>query len=935
MFSKLLDLFLKFVTLLLAIVLAVSVIAALVSFNIEQITLRPENVKALLRDNHLYSDLMPQLAAEAMPQLFAVGDFGGSQIPVNDIAKYLNDDDWIFLVNELFPSDWLQTQVESMIDAAFAWLEGDTASLVLAVDLGSVQQRLDETTRREIAQRLVNSWPECTEKDITSFAEQELEGNTDTLAVCQPVGDYAFLYDSVVTMVSSELSGLSQALNPSDGLEITSREFHNFEQIQMAARWSPFVPLAVMSLIFLSARSWAGRLRWWSIPIMLGGLIALLLALVVPMSLELIILPFGFSLPAALLATLNDILGIILIPITRAVTIQAGVMIGVGLSFFAAASIIAERAKTASVDADAPVVAASAELKDLLSKPHRRQVIKLIKSIRRDLKARRTVRLLLRTLWIVSILLSAGILLADFYFPEIKGLIPYGITLVLLVGLISAFAIWVPPYRLARRLDTRFKLYDRATTALEIETAKKTLTYLESVLLTQANEILSRVRREIKNWPQVPWLEAQTLLASLAIVGGVLYTTMGWAEGARSAPQPLPPLGDEYLRGLADNPRLAHPYIWDTEDASPAESSDLLPPNSAQEAMQILAEALGDEAMAAGVVQALEHGDPQAAAEALRRLADQSDKLSDTTLDELAEAMRQAAQEMSEIAPEMASQLERTANVLDGTGTAAQILHEGAEKLSEISPLYAGVIEQMAENVAANDYEAAAESLQQAADALSAIDPQLAENLEAYVDAVAQQDIQAIADALQGAAEMMEGQDPDLARELDKTARALEGETPGLTARSLEDLAKEMAALEGGTSGAPQPGGEMAQVPGASQSGQSSEGGQNSEGGQDGGSGAGAGAGSMIGASASEAAVDIDLDSLNLETIPVELDSAEGGGRPGEGPPEGPPSTSFSSQSGFVPVSNIPDEIKRTGQDLLTYPNELIDVVRTYFSPPR
>ncbi len=953
---KLFDLFLKLVTLILAIGLTISLIAAIVLFNVERTMLQPDNLKSYLVENHLYDQLAPNMTIEVIPQIVPLINLEESQLPINEALDYLSKDDWQFIIDKVLPSSWLQAQTERAIDNTFSWLNGDKRSLVITVDMSTVQQRLDQPTRVEIAERLVSSWPECTGEEIQAFANSSNSQGIDNLSVCQPTGEYLFLRDPIVEMIATELneSLKSTQRDHERGMaefELISTRINHFKQIQRGAKWSPLLPLALIILIGFTARTWPARFRWWSVPLTFGGLLALCLGLLVPISLEIILMPLGLSLPAAATASLFDILGLIISPITKAISMQAGVVIGVGLVFFAAPYIIEERLKkqkktTAKRAEPTPV--------QVEARPQihaRKSVQKRLKRIARNLKTRRTIRLLLRSLWVSISVYVAGFVLTSFYFPELQGWNPYGFALVLFVGSIWAFIRWIPSHRLARNLDTRFKLFDQTATALEIEGADRELSYLEEVTLSQASVRLDRVGDEIKRWPRVPWLEVQALIAFLAIIGGVLYGATAWAANLTSAPKPLPPAGNEFLINAAGNPRLAHPYTWATEEDPTESIQDQLPPNAAQKAMEILAEALGDDAVAADIAQALEHGDPHAAAEALRRLADQSDTLSDATLDDMAETMRQAAQQMQEFAPDLAKQLERTASVLDGTGTAAQALHEGAEKLSEISPLYSSVIEQMAEHVAANDYEAAAETLQQAADALSAVDPDLAQGLESHVDAVAQQDIQAIADALKASAELIQEQEPDLARELDKTGRALEGETPGLTARAMEDLAAEMASLDTstgappgqesstatpskqGASAGPSSGEEAAQMPGSGQSGESSSG-QSGEGTGGSGSGAGLGPDSKMEETESTAET-IDPASLNTETIPVELDAGEGEGESDAETASGPPSVSFSSPSGFVPVSSQQEQVERTGQDLLTYPNELTDVVRTYFSPSR
>jgi len=938
--KKLFDLFMKMIALILAIALVISLIATLVGFNVERLLLDPIVLKSLLQENQIYSDVLPQLFQGLIR--FGISDQAptDSRTMLENAVEHLTDDDWIELVNILISADWTQLQVEGAIDALFAWLEGEQAGLRYDLDLGLLKQRFDQEAKDQIAERLVASWPECLEQDIKVIVELSAGEISQEIPLCQPAGRYASFRQPVIASVSSFLDGLFQTTELPDQLvfepggidgERMVRIQRYFSRLQVGARWSPLIILALMGLILLAVRSWAAGFRWWSIPLVVGGLLSLSLALIAEMASQALILPFAFSLPEAVTTALVTIIHLIFNPISKAIMIQAAVITGVGLSMYAGSHLLARRGALEIAQFESLPRSIEVDRQRLETLPHT-GVREMLTLIGRDLKLRRTNRLLLRSLWITVFIFGLGKLLMDLFAPGYGYLIPFGSFSFLVAGVIWATWRKLPAGRLARRLDARFTLFDQSTAALEVESARTPLTYLQGLLLAQAIGLLQRIGAEVRGWPRIPWLEIQSLLATFIILGGAFYASLGFASESRPALETLPPFVGEPLSSLADNPRLFHPFEWDTTEKADESDAAKMPANSAQAAMQILAEAFGDEAMAADLVGALQHGDPESAAEALRRMAAQSGNLSDATLDSLAKAMRASADPIAQFAPDLANQLLRTAGVLDGTGVAAQALLDGAKKLSEISPLYSEMIEQLSDNVAANDYAAAAETLQQAADLMTLFDPQLAQNMASYVEAVANQDIQAIGEALEQASAALEQADPDLARELTKTGRALKGETPGLTARALEDLAESMATMNQGGDSSPAPGDQPSSGMASSlQAGDVQAGG--AQAGDQPGGGLAASVGNQISESKEETSSEIVLDSLNTEVLSVELDPAETGGKPATGPAEGPPSISFASQAGFIPVQNTQEELSRTGYDLLIFPRNLTDAIRTYFSP--
>ena len=64
------------------------------------------------------------------------------------------------LTAQIFPPEWLQTQVESLLDNLFPWLRSDTDDLDMTIDLGPAKQRAHSTVMAFLDQK-INTLPDC------------------------------------------------------------------------------------------------------------------------------------------------------------------------------------------------------------------------------------------------------------------------------------------------------------------------------------------------------------------------------------------------------------------------------------------------------------------------------------------------------------------------------------------------------------------------------------------------------------------------------------------------------------------------------------------------------------------------------------------------------------------------------------------------------
>jgi hypothetical protein len=305
---------------------------------------------------------------------------------------------------------------------------------------------------------------------------------------------------------------------------------------------------------------------------------------------------------------------------------------------------------------------------------HSADIATRLQSVARSLRQRRRLRLSVRAVWLTLIVWSFG-LFARLLGVELSLTLVLGLTLLtLLSGLLYAWLSHPSLEQLAHGLDDHYNLAQQLGTALEVGQRDVTQP-LEQRLLDETEDLLGRMRRYFATQPLIPWREVETCLA-------VMLLTLGLTVALPNLPPPIVPTEAAQLQP--------------TEQPVDQEQPPLSP--EAQEAADAIADALRDNGATRSAADALDQGDTSEAASELRELADQADQLGRQAREDIAQGLRDAAEQLSGSQPELAQELEQQADALERGGA------ETAEALEDL----ARTVEQLDENG-----EQAAESEQQ------------------------------------------------------------------------------------------------------------------------------------------------------------------------------------------------------------------------------
>jgi hypothetical protein len=298
-----------------------------------------------------------------------------------------------------------------------------------------------------------------------------------------------------------------------------------------------------------------------------------------------------------------------------------------------------------------------------------------------DRWARRGVRVLLRAstlaLSLVCLALGAHLLSG---LPLRWTWIGAGALLCIAAGALLVLRPRMRAPDVARRLDRRFRLGEQLSTALEMGAqAEGVGVYLHE----QARRTMAQIRRQVVARQGFPWAELALVLALALLLAGMVVLSGIGPRLPDALAEPLPPLAaaPDPNERFPEEPFQPPPG----SQQGPGASQAAAPGPGDVAAAAALADALRDQSVTRPAAEALDQGDVAGAASSLRELADQAGQLSGDAREDLAEALRQAAEQIEQTNPGLADQVRQSADGLE------QGPQEAADALEDL----AGAVEQL------------------------------------------------------------------------------------------------------------------------------------------------------------------------------------------------------------------------------------------------
>jgi hypothetical protein len=318
-----------------------------------------------------------------------------------------------------------------------------------------------------------------------------------------------------------------------------------------------------------------------------------------------------------------------------------------------------------------------------------------LNQIATDRWARQGVRTLLRTaalaasIWCIGL---GGRLIWGWPFrPDLLGALALG---VIGVGVLLLLRPRLSPQQAARRLDRRFHLDEQLATAIEVAANRPPPGSVGERLIAQSTNTARLLRQRIGRRQRPPWNELITLLALLPVALGLFILSGVGNLDLGGDMLPLPPLAapQDPAQQFADQPppdQQSPAQIPGQGPPMPGSNTqpgaDGQPATADPRTLEALADALRDQGATRSAAEALDRGNPGEAAQRLRELADQAGQLSQDARNDLADALRGAAEQIAPRDQALADQLRQSADGLEeGDQAASQALDDLAQALDNL-----------------------------------------------------------------------------------------------------------------------------------------------------------------------------------------------------------------------------------------------------------
>lgn len=367
----------RLIAALFAIVFIVAALFSLLLFNAERHFINSDLYKRALLEERVY-DSLPRLlstqigagmtyylcdedpnSCEDDGEADSEDDQGGAP----EYFQNMDADQWELLLGEILSVNYLQEQTESVIDQFFKFLESDETTPSISISLVDLKARLLGRNGVDTVLKIVDVQPPCNNDHLSELKNMIENGLSEAdLLSCRPPQELLDRYIPTIEDTLNEVIGslpdeilLGENFLDSEASEQPEENAAEMQigrtlrRIRTIMRWSPIVPIVLLLLVAaFGVRSFRDLLRWWGIPLMLTGLIALILSIlsvpifnwVVQTFVE-VQIPGYFSTEFVQLGF--DLGRSAIRSYLKTITIQAGILSLVGLVFSAGSAFIKPR----------------------------------------------------------------------------------------------------------------------------------------------------------------------------------------------------------------------------------------------------------------------------------------------------------------------------------------------------------------------------------------------------------------------------------------------------------------------------------------------------------------------------------------------------------------------------------------------------------------
>jgi hypothetical protein len=285
---------------LLALVLVVIMPLALLAFDMYRVVFNPPLMKRVLADEVVKHDLIP-IALEwfsdrrAQERIASGEALAGADEPdIVLLMSFMDRQDWNEVKAEVLPAEILEEWVGVTVDGTYAWIDSDYRVPQITWDLTIFKVRVNTEHGLNAILIAYDNLPPCTQAEVDDFVARAKAAAPEDAPynLCvfpdpwhdDQFNDYVNAVKDVVKNIPDQLAltdELAQNVPDEPGVGPTAIK-QELRIMRLVAQWAWLLPLILLALIFLMVRirSLQSLSRWWGLPLLAGGFLTLLPAIV-------------------------------------------------------------------------------------------------------------------------------------------------------------------------------------------------------------------------------------------------------------------------------------------------------------------------------------------------------------------------------------------------------------------------------------------------------------------------------------------------------------------------------------------------------------------------------------------------------------------------------------------------------------------------------
>ncbi len=297
--KTILDAILKFLAFILAGILILALPIALLANNLGNVLFNEDVISGIATEVIVDSDIVPaalefatnQRAEEISTKIEDTERPEGRGLNLYNMILSMKDDDWIdfreALLSEEVISDWVSGTVHSL----FAWLDSEDSAPVIIWNMEPLIEKMNGPEGKDAVVAYYESLPDCTDLQMEELKTQPGEPlprakmveelcKLSTFPHSEQIQVYYDVMKMVVDATPREYNVTESLLKERDQIRSTFTLKWRLRTYRYNMDLVLLIPLGLLFLILIfGVRSMDELGQWWGIPLIGGGLIALLSSL--------------------------------------------------------------------------------------------------------------------------------------------------------------------------------------------------------------------------------------------------------------------------------------------------------------------------------------------------------------------------------------------------------------------------------------------------------------------------------------------------------------------------------------------------------------------------------------------------------------------------------------------------------------------------------